>query len=121
MNQERGLVTLNVQYYTLQSSNSRHLIGQRCLLRAARVRHASQNVFRIFPIPNELFVKKKKENPPPRFKSVQEKTTCVVNLVWHRGLHLLLIDSDFSFCVPSECSRFMRIADVVGTAVLFPL
>lgn len=67
MNQERGLVTLNVQYYTLQSSNSRHLIGRRRLLQAARVRHASQNVSRIFPTLNERFPKKeqKKEKKIP--------------------------------------------------------
>lgn len=77
MNQERGLVTLNVQYYTLQSSNSRHLIGQRCLLRAARVRHASQNVFRIFPIPNELFVKKKERKSPTTIqKCTRENHLC---------------------------------------------
>lgn len=112
MDRERGLVTLNVQYYTLQSSNSRHLIGPRPLLWAARVSHASQNVFRIF--------KKRQKIPTTIQKCKRENHLCCkFNLHW--GLHLLSIDSDFSFCVPSECSHFKRIADVVGTAVLFPL
>lgn len=69
LNQERGLVTLNVQYYTLRSSNSRHLIGRRRLLLAARVHHASQNVSKIFPTPNKQFPKKEKKKEKERKKT----------------------------------------------------
>lgn len=123
MNQERGLVTLNVQYYTLQSSNSRHLIGQRRFLQAARVHHRMFSEYFLFQMNCLLKKEKKKERKSPTTieKCKRENHLCCKLSAPRTAFTFDRFWLFFYFCVPSECSCFMRIADVVGTAVLFPL